>query len=646
MTRLVSIARCMFGFGIICVVSLVDAGSSFGQRKVDEFTGSGVVRKIKPGQITIRDADGEERTYKIQNTDEDALSIGGRPIAIECEISVAGVLPIHLLEFGMVMEFQGRVNRAGKSEGQITGQVNVLDVDSSGWKLDYDEKPEGLDFVDCDIIGRVVYTRPKRGDDSSIGSVMMGVPNTPLTRKGRVRFEVADDASFSMSDNSLNRVRRGDIVKSMSGIVLDTDDWVITSIDIELSPDREPAVRTFHDEMELRFSDESDEPAEPRALPSPNFLLYTDVSDRQAKVMLAKLELMYQMVTTYYGRKPQAGKIETYLVKDLESFQRSKYRVDHNRGIAKIQEGAGVTVTYTLSSGGRESYKAVVYSCDNQRVCQHEAVHALCGQAFGDQGPIWYAEGMAEMGQYWEPGSLEVRVDPFVIEYLTSAEPKPLEEIIKLGQVTGDSWQAYSWRWALCHMMANSPNYSREFKYLGLAMMKGETINKRPDGDPVTFESAFKDKYKQIKFEYDEFVKYFGNGYRADLCAWDWETEPAALEAEEFRKKTVVAKAGWQASGIRVKKGVEYEFMCLPDGRWKIEPDSKELTGDGRKDGVGALVATIYDDFEITDQFKLGHERGSFVAEQDGHLFLRCNDDWLELGDNEGELDVYFQMKK
>ena len=88
--------------------------------------------------------------------------------------------------------------------------------------------------------------------------------------------------------------------------------------------------------------------------------------------------------------------------------------------------------------------------------------------SFGSTGPVWYAEGMAELGQYWKEGELGVDIEPLVIDYLTHAPPKKLKDIVAVGQVTGDSWKAYAWRWALCHLLAHNPNYSRRFKRLGM----------------------------------------------------------------------------------------------------------------------------------------------------------------------------------
>ena len=57
----------------------------------------------------------------------------------------------------------------------------------------------------------------------------------------------------------------------------------------------------------------------------------------------------------------------------------------------------------------------------------HESVHGYCCQAFGRTGPQWYAEGAAEMGNYWVDGERGVNAYPWVIKYLRGETPKRLD---------------------------------------------------------------------------------------------------------------------------------------------------------------------------------------------------------------------------
>src|SRR5204863_1301611 len=138
------------------------------------------------------------------------------------------------------------------------------------------------------------------------------------------------------------------------------------------------------------------------------------------------------------------GIIECYVVKDLRKWPAGA--IDPV-GLESIEDGAGVTVTRTMSQGGAFLAKATVYAIADRGTPQHEAVHAYCGQAFGRTGPLWYSEGMAEMGQYWRANDASVNAHPLVIRYLRSSRPKSLNEIVNSREYTGDSWQNYAWRW-------------------------------------------------------------------------------------------------------------------------------------------------------------------------------------------------------
>ena len=330
---------------------------------------------------------------------------------------------------------------------------------------------------------------------------------------------------------------------------------------------------------------------------------------------------MIALVSQYYGRRPSRP-IECYVVRDLPGWPAGTFP---QPAVAKILEPAGVTLSASLGNVTR----SIVYSCDKHGVVQHEAIHAYCAQTFGSTGPTWYSEGMAEMGQYWKKGERAVAVDPVVIDYLKKAEPKKMLDIVAAGQITGDSWQAYSWRWALCHLLASNPNYSGRFKALGVGMMMKQ---------PVSFESVYGPVAREISFEYDQFVEHMDNGFRSDLCAWQWNRKFFPIPKDKYVTVPVKAKAGWQAGSAQLKAGQSYDYATK--GTWKLGPDSEGVTADGDANGRGKLYAVIFHDYQLSDPIALG-TRGSFKAPVDGKLFLRCGDAWNDLGNNEGEITVY-----
>lgn len=370
-------------------------------------------------------------------------------------------------------------------------------------------------------------------------------------------------------------------------------------------------------------------PVVPRATyRSPNFEVHTDLPKDEAKVLMDKLETMIGLISKYWGR-PCSGTIECYVVRDLSKFNKEGMEA---RGIAKIAEGAGVTMTTTATLGNRFRAKAVVYAVADKGVAQHEAVHAYCAQTWGSTGPTWYAEGMAEMGQYWKAGDLSVNADPVVIKYIRQSKPKGLLEIVDTTDITGDSWQNYAWRWALCHLLANNTNYMRKFHPLGVGLLTRQK---------VSFEDVYGDVAREISFEYLFFLEHLGTGYRVDLCSWDWNTRFKPLKSSSIVSKRVEAGRGWQGSGLSVEKGQEFEFAAT--GKWKTG-EGDLVDADGTADGAGRLVGILFDDYKLqSEEFELG-KYGTFTAPADGKLYLRCRDDWSSVDDNKGRVSVRLKV--
>lgn len=576
---------------------------------------SGTVTSTRPGEISIKDASGKVAVYKIQDKGQTAIAIQGRPIRVPTQIAVKGNLPVTLAEQGMIVKFKGSTNVYGKSKTKIESLKVLSSDDVPELQVEFLERKDNKhDECECDVVGRVISHAKNK--------LQLQVGKAKWARNGRITFLTADHCVLDISDDHLKRVRANDAVTRADVFTFKGGEKVVRSIEIQLSAEREALTTTYHEKLVQEFSHLSNEPGEPRELTSKHFILYTDVSDQNANILLSKLETMYSLVSGYYVARPKFP-IECYVVRDLRKWDRGKL---NPTGIAKIIEPAGVTLSAT---NGRGITKSVVYSCDDHRIVQHEAVHAFCAQTFGSTGPVWYSEGMAELGMYWIPGEEAVNIDPVVIEYLTTAKPKKMADIVAAGQITGDSWQAYAWRWALCHLLANNPNYSRRFKKLGLNLMA-----KKED----SFDRAFGKIAPKISFEYDQFVENFGNGYRVDLCVWDWNRKASNLSSTGRIDQDVKANKGWQATKLEVRAGVSYDYVT--QGKWRTSQATEEVSADGEANGTGKLIGVIYNDFSLGEPFELG-AKGKLTGAEEGQLFVRCQDEWTSLSDNEGKIKLF-----
>jgi len=357
---------------------------------------------------------------------------------------------------------------------------------------------------------------------------------------------------------------------------------------------------------------------------SKNFLLHTDLPADEAKELLRKLERMLSLISRYWARSN--GKvIEMYVVDDVNSWPPGTL---DPRGLQSIRSGGGITRSTVLSRGNSFIAKATVFAVARRGTPLHEAVHAYCAQSFGTTGPIWYGEGMAEMGCNWNEKDPSVHCESHIVRYIRGSDPKSLNEIINSPQTTGDSWQNYAWRWALCHLLANNPNYSQRFRPLGLGLLTKKN---------VSFEQVYGSMAQEISFEYRFFLKHIERGYRVDLCSWDWKTRYLKPRSKRALSAKIKANLGWQPSRLFVKKGEDYQVSA--SGTWRTSKDGKKLNANGDETGRGRLVGILFNDFQLSEPFDVGAS-GTFTSPGDGNLLLRCKDEWHEMADNDGKISV------
>lgn len=602
--------------------ALVLASAAGGQtqqiRVVEQLVLQGVLRGTGPGEVTVQDDAGQIHRLKIQEKDNPGVSLAGAQVVINmpAEVSITGELPLESLEPGALVRFTAKIDRRGDAEGALQ-DMELLPLGSERPQVVIVQPAETKGGpAAVEVVGEVVRLKNDR--------LTVAVPPSEATRSKSLIFPVAPDAAVKLSSDDYRRAHAGAKVTRLEAWKLSTGDVVVRQMAVVI----ERQARShdpLDDALAKKYRHLSDEPQSVREIRRGVFLLRTDISDRQAQVLLDKLERMFALVSRYYGHPPK-GMYECYVVNDLSRWPQGSLE---DYAAEKVRRGEGVTISLSLGSARR----AVVYSCDKHGVVQHEAVHAYQHQTFGSTGPTWYSEGMAELGQYWKEGELAVAIDPVAIDYLKNAQPKKkLLEIVAANQITGDSWQAYAWRWALCHLLANNPNYSGRFKELGVGMM-----TEKPD---YSFETVYGPMAKEISFEYEQFLQALDNGYRADLCAWQWGRKFLPLHADRRGQATVLARAGWQAANVQVEAGAKYDAAAL--GSWKIEADGDDLTADGDAQGRGRLIAVVMHDYQLSEIIPLG-ARTTFTAPASGDLYLRCQDDFHRLADNEGKLTAHFR---
>lgn len=361
-----------------------------------------------------------------------------------------------------------------------------------------------------------------------------------------------------------------------------------------------------------------------------NFLLRSDLNEQDAQELLERLEKMVRLISKYYGRS-NSQLIELNVVSDLDHWPPGMIPAD---ALGHIQNRGGITFSVTegiqneLGEKRIVRAKSVVWAAAGFGCPQHEAVHAFCHQNFGRTGPTWYAEGMAELGRFWREKEEGVQIDLPILQYLKTTKPKELADITSSSEKTGDSWQNYSWRWALCHLLSTNPNYAARFKPLGMSLLNDQKSD---------FDEVYGSMLKEIEFEYHFFLQHVDQGFRCDLCAWDWKSKPQRLRGSNPLQAKITANKGWQTSRVMLKRGDRVSVTA--SGEWSVEKGAPKLGPDGTDDGVGCLTGILFDDYKLSDPFHLGKEC-NYEAQRDGVLFLRCADDWNRLHDNLGTVTV------
>ena len=88
-----------------------------------------------------------------------------------------------------------------------------------------------------------------------------------------------------------------------------------------------------------------------------------------------------------------------------------------------------------------------------------------------------------------------------------------------MGRGAAGTWQDYAWRWALCHLLANNPNYADRFRPLAIALME-----EKPG---ASFEATYGPVARELSFECDQFLETMGHGRLVAAIFHDFTLTPA-----------------------------------------------------------------------------------------------------------------------
>ena len=170
--------------------------------------------------------------------------------------------------------------------------------------------------------------------------------------------------------------------------------------------------------------------------------------------------------------------------------------------------------------------------------------------------------------------------------------------------------------------MVNNTNYSARFRPLGVDFLTG---------GKARFVDTYGAVFGELAFEYRFFLQHVDEGYRVDLCSWDWKRKFKEPTGETPITTHVAAARGWQPTGVLVSPDRRYDYST--SGLWQTSRDDAEVTADGADNGKGRLEGVVFHDFALSESFDLG-SYGSFAPPAEGRLYVRCRDAWNQLADN------------
>jgi hypothetical protein len=399
-------------------------------------------------------------------------------------------------------------------------------------------------------------------------------------------------------------------------------------------------------------------------LRSSNFALTTDLSRAEAQPILARMETAIKSAARYWQRPPR-GQIACYIVADLANWPDSA--LPHPLARVWVGGVGGATIAEYVGAGRETRIRATVYAVPRRGVAEHEVIHAYCYQTFGEAGPEWYKEGMAQWVSLGSEDGAQSGCPPELVQGLGKGTSATVQEVVQAGRFTvgiSDScgamlvnrsdlqahvplsdWTAqddetvrlaehhYMRSWALCHMLLCNPNYAVRFRELG---------NSYVTKGGHSFDNAFASVSDELAFEHAFFLQHLDVGYRVDLCHWDWQKRFRTLDAPDMRGTAgarIEAARGYQASGLTVVAGHSYAYAAT--GSWGTSVQGPTTCANGDADGRGRMMAVVLDAFRLGEPFELG-SMGTFEAPHGGNLYLRCRDEWNQLHDNHGSVHVRF----
>jgi hypothetical protein len=386
-----------------------------------------------------------------------------------------------------------------------------------------------------------------------------------------------------------------------------------------------------------------------RTLRGQRLTLHTDLpSDPEIDRLPEIFDAAYEQWHRYFGAQPNEQppwRMTGCLIKDRKRFVEAGLIPDD---LPDFRHGFATSRDLWLYEQPTDYYR--------RHLLLHEGTHGYMSSVFGSCGPPWYSEAVAELMSTHRlsedglqlAGFPQRREDvPMLGRIKLLQDARQEDRMITLADVrqfTPRSFRqndGYAWCWATAAFLDGHPRYQKRFRNLH------REVDSRDF--PQRFRRTFATDWLEMQEEWSLFVNDLEHGHDLARTQIDFRSgEP--LRGEQT--VTVQADAGWQNSGIALKRGKPYRLHA--SGRFQIadqpniwwsEPGGVSIRY-YRGMPLGILLACLRPDRPETPSAKhflhpqvIGLQ-GTFTPSVDGTLYLRINDSAGELHDNAGSLRV------
>ncbi len=209
-----------------------------------------------------------------------------------------------------------------------------------------------------------------------------------------------------------------------------------------------------------------------RRLEGKHIILYTDTKNSEQIDLLPKyFDRLIPLLCDYFqldGKDYENFRVEAFLIDDFEKFKSG----GAVRQVPNLRNGYALRRRIWLREQQSDYYR--------RHLLLHEGIHAFMGYAFGDWGPPWYREGMAELlatHRIDDDGRLRLGYFPKkrrelehwgrienVQEATRNNSAKSMQGVFGLESEDYDANSAYAWSWAFAAFCENHPSYGKAFR--------------------------------------------------------------------------------------------------------------------------------------------------------------------------------------